>query len=114
METITLKIKRPSLSSVLSGAYDNSNIREAVIAEAAQMFIDNPEAKQFLKDVLDRESFEVEDSYQMEGIQYELLQRLSDKDMLDTHLMYVATMEIEKVLVKALDIVNMKYKEEQA
>lgn len=114
METITLKIKRPSLSSVLSGAYDNSNIREAVIAEAAQMFIDDPEAKQFLKDVLDRGSFEVEDSYQMEGIQYELLQRLSDKDKLDTHLMYVATMEIEEVLVKALDIVNMKYEGEQA
>ena len=73
METITLKIKRPSLSSVLSGAYDNSGIRETVIAEAAQMFIDDPEAKQFLKDLLDRGDFEVEDSYQMEGIQYELL-----------------------------------------
>lgn len=47
METITLKIKRPSLSSVLSGAYDNSGIRETVIAEAAQMFIDDPEAKHF-------------------------------------------------------------------
>ena len=114
METITLKIKRPSLSSVLSGTYDNSGIRETVIAEAAQMFIDDPEAKEFLKDVLDRGNFEVEDSYQMEGIQYELLQRLSDKDMLDTHLMYVATMEIENVLVKALDIANMKYKGEQA
>lgn len=112
METITLKIKRPSLSSVLSGAYDNSNIRETVIAEAAQLFIDNPEAKQFLEDVIERGVVEFEDSYQFEGIQYELLQRLSDKDKLDTHLMYVATMEIEEVLAKALDIVNMKYKGE--
>lgn len=65
MENITLEIKRPALSEVLSGKFDNN---------------------------------------------YELLKRLSSKGDLTSHNVFVIIAFIEKILKKALAIVNTEYK----
>ena len=113
METITLKIKRPSLSSILSGAYSKAPTMEELIARTAQYFIDEPEKKLFLEEALDEGNFEIEYFYELEGMQYDILKKMSDDGALDTKVMHTFVMNVVEIFVKALDVANMKYKGEQ-
>ena len=110
MEKIFLKIKRPALSEVLSGKFDNNYEFNKVITETAQYLIDDPCAKVTVEEILNKDELYMDDSYELENIQYELLKRLSSKNNLTSHNLFVIIAFTEKILKKALVIVNTEYK----
>lgn len=110
MEKISLKIKRPALSEVLSGKFDNNYEFNKVITETAQYLIDDPCSKITVEEILNKDELYMDDSYELETIQYELLKRLSSKGDLTSHNVFVIVGFTEKILKKALAIVNTEYK----
>ena len=110
MENITLDIKRPALSEVISGKFDNNYEFNKVITEAAQYLIDDPCSKITVEEILNKDKLYMDDIYELETIQYELFKRLSSKGDLTSHNVFVIIAFTKNILKKALAIVNTEYK----